>query len=78
MDTPGTTGTRGEEMMSPMEVATYLGIGRTMVYTILSADTNRLRSYKIGKRRVIRRRDVEAWLRSQEYDPVNDLDRYCT
>ena len=72
MNKPGTSGTDGEMMMNPLEVAGYLGIGRSMVYELLSRDENRLKSYKIGKRRVIRRSDVDAWLASQVYDPSEE------
>ena len=72
MDASETSGTRGEQMMSPMEVAEYLGIGRTMVYSALSGP-DRIKSYKIGKRRVIRRRDVDEWLSRREYDPADEF-----
>lgn len=68
------TGLSQDAAMSPMEVAEYLGVGRTMVYTLLSTPgPNRLKSYKIGKRRIVLRRHVDEWFRRQEYDPANDV-----
>lgn len=55
-------------MMSPMEVARWLGIGRTKVYEILSAPGG-IVSYRIGRRRVVPKDAVLEWLREQEHGP---------
>lgn len=68
-----------QQMLSPAEVATYLGIGRTKVYEILNADNpNRLKNYKIGRRRVISQVHLDEWLRTQLYDPENEIETYNT
>jgi excisionase family DNA binding protein len=52
-----------KEYFSPDELATWLGIGRTMAYRLLSSDE--IPSFKIGRRRIVSRRDVEAYLEQQ-------------
>lgn len=52
------------EFMSPMQVADWLGIGRSKVYAILAAPDG-IVSYKVGKRRLVRRSDVLAYLKAQ-------------
>jgi excisionase family DNA binding protein len=58
------------EWMSPADVAEWLGLGKTKVYEILYS--KRLKSYKVGKRRLIRRSDLLEWLESQRYEPGED------
>ena len=48
------------EWMSPEQVATYLGIGRTNVYALIKSGA--LPSYRLGKHRRVRRADVEAYM----------------
>jgi excisionase family DNA binding protein len=43
----------------------WLGLGRTKTYQLLRS--GELPSYKIGRVRRIRRRDVEAWLERNRY-----------
>lgn len=77
MNAPNTSGPNGQDMlMSPMDVAKYLGIGRTMVYELIGRETNRIKSYKINKRRVLRRSDVDRWLEAQVYDPANECEEH--
>lgn len=59
----------GREMLSPEQVAEYLGIGRTKVYELLNTS---LKSYKIGKRRVISKSHLDDWLAEQLYDPTDE------
>lgn len=58
------------EWMSPTDVAEWLGLGKTKVYEILYSE--RLKSYKVGKRRLIRRSDLLEWLETQRYEPDED------
>lgn len=58
------------EFMSPMQVATWLGISRTKVYAILAAPDG-IVSYKVGKRRLVRRSDVLAYLKVQ-HDQIGE------
>jgi excisionase family DNA binding protein len=46
----------------------WLGLGRTKTYELLRS--GELPSYKIGRVRRIRRRDVEAWLERNRYRPA--------
>lgn len=50
--------------VSPAEAARMAGIGRTRLYESLSSGD--LPSFKIGSRRLIRIRDLDAWLSSFE------------
>jgi excisionase family DNA binding protein len=51
------------EVMSPEELAEYLGLGRTYTYKLLM--TGEIPSFKIGKLRRVRRIDVDAYLEEQ-------------
>lgn len=50
------------------EAAEQLGIGRTMVYSLLRR--GELTSIKIGSRRLIRRTDLETFLRGNDFEVV--------
>lgn len=52
-----------KEFLSPDEMAKLLSLGRTTSYKILR--DGEIKSYKIGRRRIIARRDIEAWLEQQ-------------
>ena len=54
---------RAREVMSPEELAEYLGLGRTYTYKLLMA--GEIPSFKIGKLRRARRVDVDAYLEEQ-------------
>jgi len=53
-----------KEYFSPEEMAEWIGIGRTLAYRLLSS--RQIPSYKIGRRRIVSRKDVEAWLEQQK------------
>ncbi|MCH9751493.1 MAG: helix-turn-helix domain-containing protein [Alphaproteobacteria bacterium] len=46
--------------VSPSEAARIMGLGRTKLYELLSA--NELKSFKLGARRLIRVSEIEAFL----------------
>lgn len=48
------------EVMSPEDLADYLGLGRTYTYQLLMSGA--IPSFKIGRLRRIRRIDVDAYL----------------
>lgn len=54
------------ELLSPRQLQEWLGLGRTTVYAALKTE---IPSYKVGKRRLIRRTDVEEWLESHKHIP---------
>jgi excisionase family DNA binding protein len=56
----GATEAEGKEWYSPDELWRWLGLGRTKIYELLRS--GEIPSYKIGRVRCIRRRDIEAWL----------------
>ena len=51
------------EVMSPEQLAEYLGLGRTYTYQLLM--NREIPSFKIGKLRRVRRVDVDAYLEEQ-------------
>ncbi len=53
-----------KEYFSPDEMAEWIGIGRTLAYRLLSS--GEIPSYKIGRRRIVSRSDVEAWLEERK------------
>lgn len=52
------------DFLSPMAAAEWLGIGRTKMYQLMN-DPNGIVSYRIGKRRIVRKADVLSWLCTQ-------------
>ena len=56
------TETKGpvREVMSPEDLADYLGLGRTYTYELLMSGA--IPSFKLGRLRRIRRIDVDAYL----------------
>jgi excisionase family DNA binding protein len=54
-----------QEWFKTDELVRWLGLGRTKTYQLLRS--GELPSYKIGRVRRIRRRDVEAWLERNRY-----------
>lgn len=51
---------KNKDWYSPDELWRWLGLGRTKIHELLRS--GEIPSYKIGRVRRIRRRDVEAWL----------------
>ena len=49
-----------KDVMSPEELAEYLGCGRTYAYSLLKE--GQIRSFKLGRLRRILRKDVERYL----------------
>lgn len=56
--------------VSPAEAALLAGIGRTKLYEALNAGL--LASFKIGKRRLVRVAEIDAWLRRLEHAAADD------
>jgi excisionase family DNA binding protein len=48
------------ELLTVEELIRWLRLGRTRTHELLRSGS--IPSYKLGRRRLIRRRDVEAWL----------------
>ena len=55
--------------VSPAEAARLTGIGRTTLYQALGSGT--LRSFKIGKRRLIKIEALHDWLTAAEQEADN-------
>ncbi len=56
--------------VSPAEAARLAGVGRTTLYAALSAQ--RLRSFKLGKRRLISMAALQEWLRACEAAQIEE------
>lgn len=50
------------ELLSPEQLAEYLGCGRTYAYSLLAGPNPAIRSLKIGRLRRIRRVDVDHYI----------------
>lgn len=74
MDTHDVQSAQGEqrEWWSPTEVAEWLGIARSKVYDLIYRGC--IKSYKIDKRRLISRRDLNSFLEGQRYEPANEIE----
>ena len=60
---------RTEYLMSPEELAKFLGIGRTRTYELLSVGA--IPSVRIGRLRKVRRTDVDKFIESH-LEPVGE------
>ena len=56
-----------KEWFTTDELVRWLGLGRTKTYEMLRS--GEIPSYKIGRVRRIRRRDIEAWLNQNRFRP---------
>lgn len=53
--------TKGEsDLLTVHELISWIRLGRTLTHELLRR--GEIPSYKLGRRRMIRRRDVEVWL----------------
>lgn len=59
-----------KEYLTPIEVAELLRCGRTKIYEILA--TGSLVSYRVGKKRIVKRADVARWVAEQRFEPGRD------
>jgi excisionase family DNA binding protein len=50
------------KILSPEELAEYLGCGRTYAYSLLAGPTPCIRSFKIGRLRRIRQEEVDRYV----------------
>ena len=55
------------DFLSTRELQDWLGLGRTKVFELLA--NGEIPSYAIGRRRIIRRSEVELWLEDHRYSP---------
>ncbi len=60
---------RTEYLMSPEELAKFLGLGRTRAYELLSSGV--IPSVRIGRLRKVRRTDVDKFIESR-LEPVGE------
>lgn len=58
------------EWLSPADVSRLLGIARSKVYELIHARA--FRSYRIGKRRLVRKSDLMAYMEAQVYEPEEE------
>lgn len=58
------------EFLTPTEAAELLRCGRTKIYEILGSGS--LVSYRVGKKRIVKRAEVLRWIAEQRYEPGED------
>ena len=58
------------DLLTVDEVLRWLRLGRTRTNELLRS--GEIPSYKVGRRRLVRRGDVEAWLLDQRYEPAKE------
>jgi excisionase family DNA binding protein len=56
-----------EELLTVEEVRLWLRLGRTRLNELLQS--GELPSFKVGRRRFVRRGDVPKWLQQYRYEP---------
>ena len=56
-----------QDLMTVDEVIRFLRLGRTRTNELLRS--GEISSYKLGRRRLVHRRDVEAWLEQNKFLP---------
>jgi excisionase family DNA binding protein len=59
-----------KETLKLREVAEYLGCGRSQSYKIIQPGPQSLPAYRCGRKVLVRRADLEAWLEKNRYRPV--------
>lgn len=57
------------ELMDLREVADYLGCGRSQSYKIIQPGPQALPAYRCGRKILIKRGELEAWLEKNRYRP---------
>ncbi len=55
------------EMLTSSELQAWLGLGRTTIFALLNDPDRGIPNYRIGRKIIIRRRDVENWLEQNRY-----------
>lgn len=50
------------DLLSPEQLAEYLGCGRTYAYSLLAGPSPAIRSFKLGRLRRVRRVDVDRYV----------------
>jgi excisionase family DNA binding protein len=59
------------EWLTSSELQAWLGLGRTKVFELLNDPEGGIPNYRIGRKIIIRRRDVENWLEQNRYGEGN-------
>ena len=57
-----TTNDEGRELLSPEQLADFLGCSRTFAFSLLAGPNPAIRSFKIGRLRRVRRVDVDHYV----------------
>lgn len=67
-DEQQTQRTGEREWLTSGELQAWLGLGRTKTFEFLNDPERGIPNYRLGRRILIRRRDVEAWLERARYN----------
>ncbi len=60
---------KSRELMDLREVAEYLGCGKSQSYKIIQPGPHSLPAYRCGRKVVVKRGELEAWLEKNRYLP---------
>jgi excisionase family DNA binding protein len=55
-----------KEWLTVSDLYAWLPLGRTKMYALLQSE---IPSYRVGRKIMVRRQDVEAWLENNHYRP---------
>ena len=61
------TKTKQHDLLTVDELIRFLRLGRTRTHELLRS--GEIGSYKLGRRRLVRREDVETWLERNRFRP---------
>lgn len=56
-----------QEMLTSGDLQAWLGLGRTTIFALLNDPERGIPNYRVGRKIIIRRRDVEDWLEQNRY-----------
>lgn len=70
-----TKNNEARELLSPEQLAEYLGCGRTYAYSLLAGPDPAIPSFKIGRLRRVRRVDVDRYVEKCLNEGVQRLPR---
>ena len=59
--------TEEREMLTSSELQAWLGLGRTKTFELLNDPERGIPNYRLGRKIIIRRRDVEDWLERNRF-----------
>jgi excisionase family DNA binding protein len=62
---------KDKEFFSSEELQAWLGLGRTKTFELLNDPERGIPNYRLGRKIIIRRRDIEDWLERNRFGEGN-------